>query len=115
MPLGTNPEVGVIDPVAMLQDRLGIDEAEAADLANIQVRCPAPGQTEEASLGDFMASKHGSEQGALEIVEDIAAEVQEQGVSHEEAIVRTLGKRAVVRDEDTGALVRVPPTESKKK
>ena len=106
-----------VDPVEMLQDRLGIDQAAAADLASIEISCPAPGRTERSSLGDFLSSDHGTEQGALAIVEDIAAEAQE-GATHEEAIVRTLGKRAVVRDPDTGELARVTPlepVESKKK
>jgi hypothetical protein len=115
MSLKVGPELGVIDPVALLQDRLGVDEDQARDLASIRVKCIAPGRTDESSLGDFIASDHGAEQDAKGIVEDIAAEVHNEGASHEDAIVAILGKRAVERNEDTGALVRVTPVESKKK
>ncbi len=58
----TNAEFSVaIDPVAMLQDRLGIDEIQARDLANIAVVCPIPGIDRQQSLGEFMASEHGAE------------------------------------------------------
>lgn len=112
MPSKVGPEATVVDPIAMLQDRLGIDETQARDLANIQVACPIPGQDREASLGEFMASKHGADK-AAQIV-DIATQAQEKGAAPEEALAQALGF-AAVRDKDSGELVRVSQTESKKK
>ena len=112
MPQTIGAEVGVIDPVAMLQDRLGIDEEQARDLANIQVACPVPGQDREASLADFMTSEHGANK-APQIV-DIAVSALEKGASAEEALAQALGF-AAVRNKDTGELARVSQAESKKK
>lgn len=112
MPPRAGPELGVIDPVAMLQDRLGVDESQARDLASIQVACPIPGQDREASLGEFMTSEHGADK--AEQIVDIATQAQEKGATPEEALAQALGF-AAVRDRDTGELARVPQAESKKK
>lgn len=112
MPPKAGPEATVIDPVAMLQDRLGVDEAQARDFANIQVACPIPGQDREASLGEFMTSEHGADK-AAQIV-DIATQAQERGAAPEEALAQALGF-AAVRDQDSGQLLRVSHAESKKK
>ena len=106
------PRTETIDAVGMLQDRLGIDEAQAHDLASIAVACPIPGEDRQASLGEFMTSEHGADK-AAQIV-DIATQAQERGANPEEAITQALGF-AAVRDRETGELVRVSPEESKKK
>jgi hypothetical protein len=95
----TSPEQAVINPVEIIQDQLGINEAAAADFANIQIICPGK-EDEASSLGDFMTSDHGSEKGALRIIKNIAAQV-EKGESPEEALVTTLGMLAVVQDPET--------------
>jgi hypothetical protein len=108
----TSPEAGMIDPISLLQDRLGIDEEQARDLVNVQVACPIPGQDREASLGEFMTSEHGAEK--AEQIVDIATQARERGAEPEEALAQALGF-AAVRDQDTGGLARVKPPESKKK
>ncbi len=100
------------DAVGMLQERLGIDEVQARDLASIAVACPIPGESRNASLGEFMASEHGADK-AGEIV-DIATQAQERGATPEEALSQALGF-AAVRDRETGELIKVVPEESKKK
>jgi hypothetical protein len=96
----------------MLQDRLGVDEAQARDLANIAVACPVPGQGRQASLGEFMTSEHGADK--ADTIVDIATQALERGASPEEAMAQALGF-AAVRDRETGELARVDPEESKKK
>lgn len=112
------------DVIAMLQEELEIDRATAQDFASIQVKCTAPGRTDESSLGDFLAMNHGGEEGskeearaaALGVVRDIATEAKGRTIRHlEKGLVMTLGRRAVVRDEDIGGLARVRIDESKKK
>ncbi|HVA10712.1 MAG TPA: hypothetical protein VNG32_00915 [Candidatus Dormibacteraeota bacterium] len=132
MPLQAGPELGVVDQpevidaeavndtVAILQEELGIDEDAARDLADIQIICPAEeGGGKTSSFGDFAASKHGAEHGASRMVKAIANEVKrEKGkISHEEALVRTVGSLSIIRDDNTGKAVRVSTVEagSKKK
>jgi hypothetical protein len=102
-----------IDPIALLQDRLGVDEERARDFANIAVACPVPGVgNREASLGDFMASPHGASM-TTDIL-NLATEAQREGALPEAALSRALGF-AAVRDRETGELARVNPEASKKK
>ncbi len=112
MSVGVSPESSTADPIAILQERLGVDAAQAADLASIQVVCPVPGQQRETSLADFMTSEHGASKTAQ--IVDIAAAAQEKGAAPEEAIAQALGF-AAVRNEHTGKLARVASPESKKK
>jgi len=102
----------VIDPLALLQERLGVTEVQARDLMNVQVACPVPGEDREASLGEFMTSEHGASM-ATTIVE-IASQAKERGASVEESLAQALGF-AAVRDKNTGALARVTKPEAKKK
>ena len=117
MPSTASPEIETIDAIALFQEKLGIDEEAAISLAGIRVRCTAPGRTDESSLGDFITrtSDQSAKHDASVILEDIAAEVRQENVSHDQAVVNVLGKRAVIRDEETGQLARVIPPESKKK
>lgn len=112
MPNRAGPELGTIDVVTMLQDELGVDEAQARDLASIEVACPVPGEDRQSSLGEFMASEHGADK-ADEII-NIASQAQESGATAEEALSQALGF-AAVRDKSTGELSRVTQLESKKK
>jgi hypothetical protein len=98
------------NPVVMLQDRLGIDEDQARDLALIRVVCPVPGEDRQESLGDFMASEHGANKATT--ILDIAKSVVEKGGTPEEAISAALGF-AALRDKDTGKLVRVTINEER--
>lgn len=99
------------DPIEMLQT-LGMDEAEARDLASVVVVCPIPGADRNSSLGEFMTSEHGKAK-ATTILET-AKNAKEKGASNEEAIGQALGFTALL-DKHTGKLVRVVPVEEEKK
>lgn len=98
-----------INPILMLQDKLGISEEQARDLADIQVVCPVPGQDRQESLGEFMTSEHGTDK-AKTIVET-AQMHKEKGATPEEAVGYALGF-AAVRNE-TGGLARISRDEER--
>lgn len=97
-----------LDPVAMLSDRLGVDEERARDLANVAIACPVRGEDRQTSLGEFMVSDHGAEKAGTVI--DLAAQAKEKGANEEEALSQALGF-AAIRDK-SGGLARVIPAES---
>jgi hypothetical protein len=108
-----SPELAVIDPIAELQAKLGVDPDQAEDLANIQVICPVPGKSAEASsLGDFISHpnpKVAEMAGRLLSKAQTDLEKADGGITPEESIGQALGFSAVYEDEAAGVLARVDP------
>lgn len=102
----TAPEQGpTSDAYLVLQERLGVSEDLARDLASVIVVCPDPrGGGAEVSLGEFMTTSHGIEQ--IEPVLGQTKQALELGVDLDTALGFGLGALAVKKDE-AGKLVRM--------
>lgn len=94
------------DPIVNLQEHLGINAEEAADLASIKAICPAPGQNDGGTIGDLFAQESTPK---LEMVKEqllgnMRAAV-ERGETPEDGVRQALGMFAMV-DPETGRLQR---------